>query len=69
MAGGKVLADWPGLARGQLLDGRDLRPTLDLRAVIAPFGRASVRLSAAQVHTFVFPNLVRRNIELMRSRT
>ncbi len=67
VAGGKVLADWPGLARGQLLDGRDLRPTLDLRAVIAPLVEHQFGLSAAQVHTFVFPNLVRRNIELMRS--
>ena len=33
VAGGRVLADWPGLAAGKLLDGRDLQPTLDLRAV------------------------------------
>ncbi|MFM2450793.1 MAG: hypothetical protein RIS44_3243 [Pseudomonadota bacterium] len=31
--GGRVLSDWPGLASGQLLDGRDLRPTADLRSV------------------------------------
>ena len=31
--GGRVLADWPGLADGQLLDGRDLQPTLDLRGL------------------------------------
>jgi uncharacterized protein (DUF1501 family) len=31
--GGRVLSDWPGLANGQLLDGRDLRPTADLRCV------------------------------------
>ncbi len=31
--GGRVLADWPGLGDGQLLDGRDLQPTLDLRAL------------------------------------
>ena len=33
VAGGRVLADWPGLGEGQLLDNRDLAPTLDLRAV------------------------------------
>ncbi|WP_426957893.1 DUF1501 domain-containing protein [Muricoccus radiodurans] len=33
VAGGRVLADWPGLAPSRLFEGRDLRPTLDLRAV------------------------------------
>src|SRR5262249_16632265 len=33
VAGGRVLADWPGLGPGKLLDDRDLRPTLDLRAI------------------------------------
>ena len=32
--GGRVIADWPGLADGQLYEARDLRPTLDLRAVL-----------------------------------
>ena len=31
--GGRVLADWPGLGAGKLLDGRDLEPTIDLRAI------------------------------------
>jgi len=31
--GGRVLADWPGLAEDRLLDGRDLAPTLDLRSL------------------------------------
>jgi uncharacterized protein (DUF1501 family) len=31
--GGRVLADWPGLAEKQRYEGRDLRPTTDLRAV------------------------------------
>jgi len=31
--GGKVIADWPGLASHQLYQGRDLQPTLDLRSV------------------------------------
>jgi uncharacterized protein (DUF1501 family) len=33
VAGGRVLADWPGLAASQLLEDRDLRPTQDLRAI------------------------------------
>jgi uncharacterized protein (DUF1501 family) len=35
VAGGRVLADWPGLAPQQLHEGRDLRPTADLRGVLA----------------------------------
>jgi uncharacterized protein (DUF1501 family) len=33
--GGRVLADWPGLAPNALYDGRDLAPTLDLDMLIA----------------------------------
>jgi len=33
VAGGRVLADWPGLAPRARYEGRDLRPTTDLRAV------------------------------------
>lgn len=36
VAGGRVLADWPGLGRPALLDGRDLRPTRDVRSLLAP---------------------------------
>ncbi|HEY8614207.1 MAG TPA: DUF1501 domain-containing protein [Roseomonas sp.] len=35
LKGGRVLADWPGLAPHELNEGRDLRPTTDLRAVLA----------------------------------
>ncbi len=30
-----VICDWPGLAPSQLVDGRDLRPTVDFRDVLA----------------------------------
>ncbi len=33
--GGRVVTDWPGLAPSQLHEGRDLRVTLDVRAVLA----------------------------------
>jgi uncharacterized protein (DUF1501 family) len=33
--GGRVLADWPGLAANALYEGRDLAPTLDLDMLIA----------------------------------
>lgn len=32
--GGRVLADWPGVAKAQRFEGRDLRITTDLRAVM-----------------------------------
>ena len=32
--GGRVLADWPGLAANQLHEGRDVAPTTDMRAVL-----------------------------------
>jgi uncharacterized protein (DUF1501 family) len=35
LTGGRVVADGPGLAPAQLLEGRDLKPTLDPRAVVA----------------------------------
>jgi uncharacterized protein (DUF1501 family) len=33
IAGGRVQADWPGLAEGRLFEDRDLRPTEDVRAL------------------------------------
>jgi uncharacterized protein (DUF1501 family) len=34
LKGGRVIADWPGLWEQALYQNRDLRPTIDLRAVI-----------------------------------
>ncbi len=33
VAGGKVVATWPGLSQGQLFENRDLAPTADIRSV------------------------------------
>ena len=33
VAGGRVMANWPGLGSGRLLEDRDLMPTTDLRSV------------------------------------
>ena len=33
VAGGRVLANWPGLSSGNLFENRDLQPTADLRSV------------------------------------
>jgi uncharacterized protein (DUF1501 family) len=34
IAGGRVLADWPGLGQGRLFENRDLAPTTDVRSII-----------------------------------
>ncbi|GJD46643.1 hypothetical protein AFCDBAGC_4526 [Methylobacterium cerastii] len=55
VAGGRVVADWPGLAPASLLDGRDLRPTLDLRAVLKGVLRDHLGLPDRALSDTVFP--------------
>ena len=55
VAGGRVLADWPGLGPAQLLDGRDLRPTLDLRSVLASVVQRQFGLAHSEVSASVLP--------------
>ena len=31
---GRIIHNWPGLAKAQLYEGRDLNPTIDLRAIM-----------------------------------
>ena len=50
-----VVSDWPGLAGGQLFEGRDLRPTLDLRALFKAALAAQLGLGEAVLETEVFP--------------
>jgi uncharacterized protein (DUF1501 family) len=54
--GGRVIADWPGLAPGALLDGRDLRPTLDLRSVFKGVLGEHLRIDARALGASVFPD-------------
>jgi uncharacterized protein (DUF1501 family) len=54
--GGRVLSDWPGLARNALLDGRDLRPTIDLRGVFKGILADHLRVSNAALERDAFPN-------------
>lgn len=53
--GGQVIADWPGLAAGQLYDGRDLRPTTDLRSVMLALAAEGFGLDPARASGIVFP--------------
>jgi uncharacterized protein (DUF1501 family) len=54
--GGRVIADWPGLAAKDLYQGRDLAPTTDLRAVFKGVLRDHLRVSAALLDMEVFPD-------------
>jgi uncharacterized protein (DUF1501 family) len=50
-----VVADWPGLQAAALYEGRDLKPTLDTRAVLKGAIAATFDLNAAQAER-VFPD-------------
>ena len=53
--GGRVLADWPGLAPAQRNEGRDLRITTDLRAVFKTVLTEHLGLSSALVANTLLP--------------
>lgn len=55
LKGGRVIADWPGLAEAQLHQGRDLKPTIDLRAPLKGLLRDHVGVSGAALNSVVFP--------------
>ncbi|MEM6709451.1 MAG: DUF1501 domain-containing protein [Pseudomonadota bacterium] len=55
VAGGRVLGDWPGLARANLYEGRDLKPTTDLRALIKTVLLDHLGVAEAATESTVFP--------------
>jgi len=55
VAGGRVHADWPGLAADSLYQGRDLRPTTDLRAVIKGVLADHLGVADKALESTVFP--------------
>jgi uncharacterized protein (DUF1501 family) len=54
--GGRVISDWPGLGQRALYEERDLRPTLDLRALFKAALAAQLGLGEAALETEVFPD-------------
>ena len=56
VAGGRVLADWPGLRGSDLYQGRDLRPTTDLRSVFKGILADHLELQDSWLETGVFPD-------------
>lgn len=67
VAGGQVLADWPGVAKGQLLDGRDLNPTRDLRDVIAPLVQHQFSLSTEYLQSNILPGIAKPTLNFWSS--
>jgi uncharacterized protein (DUF1501 family) len=55
LKGGRVIADWPGLKRADLYEGRDLKPTIDLRAVFKGMLKDHLRLDDRALAAKVFP--------------
>jgi uncharacterized protein (DUF1501 family) len=56
LKGGRVIADWPGLKLAQLHEGRDLKPTTDLRAVVKGLLHEHLRVDEAALSAKVFPD-------------
>jgi uncharacterized protein (DUF1501 family) len=55
LKGGRVVADWPGLKPANLHEGRDLKPTTDLRGVLKGVLKDHLRLEEAVLASKVFP--------------
>jgi uncharacterized protein (DUF1501 family) len=56
LRGGRVVADWPGLKSAQLYEDRDLKPTIDLRAVLKGLLRDHLRVEERVLASIVFPD-------------
>lgn len=54
VAGGRVLADWPGLRPADLYEQRDLKPTASLDALIAGAAAESLRLDPQRTAAALF---------------
>jgi uncharacterized protein (DUF1501 family) len=54
--GGRVITDWPGLARANLLENRDLKPTRDLRSVMKGVLRDHLGVPSPALDAKVFPD-------------
>ncbi len=54
--GGRVISDWPGLSAGALYEGRDLKPTLDIRSVMKGLLAEHLRVPTVALENDVFPD-------------
>jgi len=68
VAGGRVIADWPGLAPRDRYEGRDLRITTDLRSLIRPLLEQHLRVPRATIDRTVLPgSAALRSLDLLRT--
>jgi uncharacterized protein (DUF1501 family) len=56
VAGGRVVADWPGLSASNLYEGRDLKPTLSLDTLIGAALAQHYGLDPSRVRGALFPD-------------
>jgi uncharacterized protein (DUF1501 family) len=56
LKGGRVVADWPGLKNADLFEGRDLKATIDLRAVLKGLLKDHLRVDEKALAASVFPD-------------
>jgi uncharacterized protein (DUF1501 family) len=54
--GGRVIADWPGLAAGQLYEGRDLKPTMRFERLATDALSAHYGIDPVKVQRTLFPD-------------
>jgi len=57
--GGRVVTDWPGLAPANLLEGRDLKPTLGLDSLIAQTCAEVFEADPERMKRILFPDAVK----------
>jgi len=55
VAGGKVLADWRGLSKSSLYEGRDLYPTMDMRSIFKSVLHDHLQVSNSALESVIFP--------------
>jgi uncharacterized protein (DUF1501 family) len=55
--GGRIVADWPGLKGSNLQDGRDLKPTLALDALISSACAQTFQLDPDRTAKMLFPGI------------
>ncbi|MFA5989509.1 MAG: DUF1501 domain-containing protein [Sphingomonas sp.] len=60
--GGRVIADWPGLGQNALYEGRDLRPTTALDAVIGGAVAGHFALEPARAMATLFPGSAAKGV-------
>ena len=53
--GGRVLSDWPGLAKSRLYEGRDLKPTMDIRSLFKALLHDHLHVASHALENTIFP--------------